>query len=583
MLSYFITKIVSMSLMSACAILATIVFKKLLSHKLSPKAHLYVWLPVILHLIIPHSFSSKMSIYNFVPKPDISMTKFSAESISGFNSSITEASSPQFHFNALFMIWITGAIISFLIPVISYYKFKSKLVSSNRNISEARTISKKCASVLEIKTVPSLFVCENNVSPMILGVFRPQLIIPSFIFESFTPAQINVIFTHEYIHLKRNDRFINILLMAICTFHWFNPLVRIMCRYIRQDMENVCDEETMAMLDTGCRTIYGETIVDLLEKSSVHFVNSMSSTMAYTVKTLKSRIINLCNFGKKRLRIIALPTAVIISTTFLTGAVAKKADDTAELISESITDITNEIIPSIQTNIPVSNTDITAVNPTTSNVSENSDSSNEQGLTTTPAENLSSGTDNRIGENQNSESIPSHPNDSFGEYSDARSEQQSSVSPVNTSNDTSPVKSENTSNPTDNTNLDISSPKTENNGETSANNQNAVSSDNPAGNNTPSKTHTYSSDESTSVFSSDKDKSGFVADNGHIKIETVGLISSSDSNMSGYFNVYRDGELVGESVRANISASPNSINFNQTVGSEHDYSFSVDSKSIDNN
>ena len=559
MISAFLTKIISMSLMSITAICATLLFKKILSHRLSPKAHLYIWIPIVLNLIIPHSFSSKLSVYNYVPDEKVIPVFFTFNSTMDTSLTTSIHTSSQLSVNPTFIIWITGLILSFVIPIISYYKFKKSLICSD--ISSA-SIDNEIK--IRFSKIPRVMICKNEISPMILGIFRPIIIIPESVIKNFSDKQLSVVVLHEFVHLKRKDRYVNLLLMICTSLHWFNPLVRYMCKQIRHDLENVCDEITMRSLDKTHQKIYADTILDILEITTIRFINSMSSTMASTKKTLKSRIINICNFPKERLKLIALPCAIIISTTLLSGAVSKKAESAARKISENIEELSDEILPDyINTYTKTTDEDVNLSNEQNDNISDREFDTTTHDIITKneisifPADNnVYTDSDSVADLSENNTAVIQNTNTytNNGITDETSDNQNDTAYPSNTDNVSNKIPTET---PPEEPQLsdDIGDKKT--------------------------KTYTYSSDEAIGRFSTDKYASGFASDNGHIKIDTVGLISSSDSNLSGYFNIYRDGELVGESVRASVSASPNSINFNQTVGSEHDYVFSVHTKTID--
>ena len=64
----FLNELISVSMMGTVAIIAVIIMKKLLVSKLSPKAHLFVWIPVVLRLVFRGDFKSRISVYNHYSK-----------------------------------------------------------------------------------------------------------------------------------------------------------------------------------------------------------------------------------------------------------------------------------------------------------------------------------------------------------------------------------------------------------------------------------------------------------------------------------------------------------------------------------
>ena len=55
-------------------------------------------------------------------------------------------------------------------------------------------------------------------------------------------AQLRHVFLHELAHLKRFDIAVGLLTAVVQTVHWFNPLVWLAFRRMRDDREVACDD-----------------------------------------------------------------------------------------------------------------------------------------------------------------------------------------------------------------------------------------------------------------------------------------------------------------------------------------------------
>jgi bla regulator protein BlaR1 len=98
-------------------------------------------------------------------------------------------------------------------------------------------------------------------SPVLFGLRRPQLLLPRGIGDQFSDRELRYIFLHELAHVKRGDLWLNWVVAALQTVHWFNPLLWVGFARLRADRELACDE--LALLYAGDRagTAYGETVV----------------------------------------------------------------------------------------------------------------------------------------------------------------------------------------------------------------------------------------------------------------------------------------------------------------------------------
>ena len=73
------------------------------------------------------------------------------------------------------------------------------------------------------------------------GFFRPSIIVPAGA-DSWTPDRIRVVLSHELAHVRRGDWIVQLGAELLRSFYWFNPLTWIVCRQLRLDSEQACDD-----------------------------------------------------------------------------------------------------------------------------------------------------------------------------------------------------------------------------------------------------------------------------------------------------------------------------------------------------
>jgi bla regulator protein blaR1 len=150
-------------------------------------------------------------------------------------------------------------------------------------------------------------------SPLVVGAFRPRLIVPAD-FEQRYSAQLSALMlAHEQKHLERGDtRIAAVAALLVCIF-WFNPLVYYALRLLRMDQEMACDAATLAHSGAG-RKHYAEALIDtqLAEQFGVVLPVGCHWGSAHP---LKARISMLKNPLPGRARMVAgIVTAGLIST-----------------------------------------------------------------------------------------------------------------------------------------------------------------------------------------------------------------------------------------------------------------------------
>ena len=328
----------TISVMGAVSIPITYVAKKLLGKKLSANMHLLFWVPIILRLVIPYIPSTPFSVYNYVDvTPAAVLSHVNPTTIS-------------LRIRLLPVIWLTGAFFFVLCSALSYLRFVKKLTILQTADEHTLSIAQKAAELVSLKKQPEIVFCENKISPMVVGFFRPRLVLPRFITEQLEDEQLLLIFVHEYTHLHRKDSLLNLLLLFVGCLHWFNPFVYLMRKWIRRDSELACDNNVLKRFDEGKAHLYGKTILDLLDCTIGSKNALVCAPMADSKKTVKNRLQTLYTVTKKKLIAIALPFCLILSVTLLTGALSEEVSQQVGQITELIDPVI--IVPPAETPVP---------------------------------------------------------------------------------------------------------------------------------------------------------------------------------------------------------------------------------------
>lgn len=95
--------------------------------------------------------------------------------------------------------------------------------------------------------------------PAVVGL-GGRIVLPADFRTRFTPAERALVLAHERVHVRRRDVWWNLLAVALCALHWFNPLAWWALRRFRIEQELACDA---AVLDQarGHRRSYAEALV----------------------------------------------------------------------------------------------------------------------------------------------------------------------------------------------------------------------------------------------------------------------------------------------------------------------------------
>lgn len=100
-------------------------------------------------------------------------------------------------------------------------------------------------------------------SPVVIGYFKPIILIPLGMLSHLSPQELEAILIHELAHIRRKDYLVNILQRFLEIVFFFNPAVLWISNLIRNERENCCDD--IAISITGSKTTYIQALISCEE------------------------------------------------------------------------------------------------------------------------------------------------------------------------------------------------------------------------------------------------------------------------------------------------------------------------------
>ena len=113
----------------------------------------------------------------------------------------------------------------------------------------------------------TLCTCDAVRVPTALGLLKPAVVIPRWIMQELSPAELNQILVHELAHLRRWDDWTNLAQQLVRAVFFFHPAVWWMEKRIALEREMACDDAVL--LETASPRAYAECLTRLAEKSFV--------------------------------------------------------------------------------------------------------------------------------------------------------------------------------------------------------------------------------------------------------------------------------------------------------------------------
>ncbi len=117
------------------------------------------------------------------------------------------------------------------------------------------------AAQLNMARQAGLAFSSQVAGPMLVGVFRPLILMPTGLVNGLSPRQVEMVLAHELAHLQRADHLVNLFQNIVETLLFYHPVVRWISGEIRAERELASDEQVARL--TGDRITYAETLLKL--------------------------------------------------------------------------------------------------------------------------------------------------------------------------------------------------------------------------------------------------------------------------------------------------------------------------------
>ena len=185
-------------------------------------------------------------------------------------------------------VWCAGAAGSILWYLLGYLRFHRALLPTLQPAQEGTAAFWPCSR-------PLLRRSGAVYTPMLLGLLRPMVVLPE---RDFSPEMLRGILTHELAHYRRGDLALKWFTAALCSLHWFNPLMPLLRRELDRACELSCDALLLKNMDREEKQRYGELLLSLAaERPLPRRVVAVS--LATEKRNLKERLVQIMTFKKQ--------------------------------------------------------------------------------------------------------------------------------------------------------------------------------------------------------------------------------------------------------------------------------------------
>lgn len=315
----FMIMLITHSAALSVVIILLMAITPLLSKHCSARGLYYSWLVIVIGLLIPFRLQLKATTINLkVPTEEILTNAIPvaptlpAKAAAHIVDNVPYPALTNIRWwQPIAAIWLIGVIFFLFYNGIKHYQFIKMIFRWRETITDEQILllMRNIRESLVISRHIDLYICPYISSPMLIGLFHPQILLPT---ADFSQEELHFILKHELVHYKRKDLWYKCLLLAATAMHWFNPAVYLMAKAINIQCELSCDTEVIQSSNINTRYRYCETIIGLLKTQSK--LKTALSTNFYGGKNyMKSRISSIMDTRRKKVGLTVI-CAVLIMT-----------------------------------------------------------------------------------------------------------------------------------------------------------------------------------------------------------------------------------------------------------------------------
>lgn len=187
-------------------------------------------------------------------------------------------------------------------------------------------------------------------TPMMIGFFKPVILLPFTTMNHLSTQQFEAILLHELAHIRRNDYLLNLLQSVVDAILFFNPFAVWITKNIRNEREKCCDEMVLQLSDPYH---YACALLALSEPLQNHILVMTAvgrhSQLLHRIKNIMEMKNNRINLRQKFITLLVIAIATI-SVAWLTPRDSKVNPQTTNQINgprhtPGVTDLISNYFP----------------------------------------------------------------------------------------------------------------------------------------------------------------------------------------------------------------------------------------------
>lgn len=134
--------------------------------------------------------------------------------------------------------------------------------------------------------------------PTAVGLFKPVILIPSWVMRELSSSELNQILLHELAHFRRWDDWTNLAQQIVKAIFFFHPAVWLIDKKIAVEREMACDDAVLA--ETRRPREYAECLARLAEKSFLRHSIALAQAVLGKVRQTSARVARILDVNRPK-------------------------------------------------------------------------------------------------------------------------------------------------------------------------------------------------------------------------------------------------------------------------------------------
>ncbi|HEX4589681.1 MAG TPA: M56 family metallopeptidase, partial [Gemmataceae bacterium] len=195
-------------------------------------------------------------------------------------------------------VWLLGTITCLGITTIRWIAFHRLLRFACPAPLAWQGVSDRLARRMGLRRGPQLWLMRGPLSPLMwFGFGRASILLPADLAVRLDGRRRAAILAHELAHFRRGDHWVRWLEVLATAVYWWNPLVWLARRGLREAEEQCCDAWVVWALPAA-RRVYADALIDTADflSRAQPAVPALASGLG-TVRHLRRRIVMIMRGG----------------------------------------------------------------------------------------------------------------------------------------------------------------------------------------------------------------------------------------------------------------------------------------------